>query len=367
MTRLHDLHADQGQSPWLDNLKRSWIDSGELAAWVDRGVRGITSNPSIFQKAMTGSDAYDAPLRALVDGGATVVDAYWDLVVRDIVDALEVLRPVHESSGGVDGYVSVEVDPSLAADTDGTIAAARALDERIDRPNLYVKIPATAEGIPAIRQMISEGCSVNVTLIFSLERYAEVMEAYLSGLEARVADGCGDLSDVSSVASFFISRTDSEVDRRLAALRSDEATALRGRTAVAQGQVAYAMFREAFSGPRWEALAARGARAQRPLWASTSTKDPAYPDTLYVDTLIGPDTVNTLPDATLEAFEDHGTVSRTVDADPAAARAVLADVSAVGVDLADVARVLEDEGVAAFIASFDDLLASLADKAATFA
>ena len=371
MTRLHDLHAEQAQSPWLDNLRRSWIDSGELAAWVDRGVRGITSNPSIFQKAMTGSDAYDEPLRDLMAGGASVEDAYWDLVVRDIVDALEVLRPVHEASGGVDGYVSVEVDPSLAADTEGTLAAARDLAERIDRPNLYVKIPATAEGIPAIRRMIAEGRSVNVTLIFSLDRYAEVMEAYLSGLEDRLAahegaPGTDDLSGVSSVASFFISRTDSEVDRRLGALDTPEATALRGRTAVAQGHVAYAMFGEAFSGPRWDALARRGARVQRPLWASTSTKDPTYPDTLYVDTLIGPDTVNTLPDATLEAFEDHGTVARTVDANPEAARATLAAVEAAGVDLGDVARVLEDEGVAAFIASFDDLLASLADKAAGF-
>ncbi len=362
MTRLHDLHAEQGQSPWLDNLRRAWIHSGDLADWVERGVRGITSNPSIFQKAMTGTDAYDEQFRELLAGGASTEDCYWTLVVTDILGALDVLAPVHAASGGVDGYVSVEVDPSLATDTDGTIAAARALDERIDRPNLYVKIPATAEGIPAIRQMVAEGRSVNVTLIFSLERYAAVMEAYLSGLEA-----CGgDLSGVSSVASFFISRTDSEVDRRLDALGTDEATALRGRTAVAQGQVAYAMFRDAFSGPRWEALTARGARVQRPLWASTSTKDPSYPDTLYVDTLIGPDTVNTLPDATLEAFEDHGTVARTVDADPAGARAVLAAVEAAGVDLADVARVLEDEGVAAFIASFDDLLATLADKAATF-
>ena len=222
--------------------------------------------------------------------------------------------------------------------------------------------PATAAGIPAIRQMISEGRSVNVTLIFSLGRYAEVMEAYVAGLEALE----GDLSEVSSVASFFISRTDNEVDRRLEAIGSDEALALRGRTAVAQGQVAYDMFRSVFSGERWEALAARGARVQRPLWASTSTKNPTYPDTLYVDTLIGPDTVNTLPDATLVAFEDHGTVARTVDADPAAAHAVLGDVTAAGVDLDDVARVLEDEGVAAFVASFDDLLDSLRAKVATF-
>jgi len=364
MTRLHDLYAEQGQSPWLDNLKRNWIDSGELAAWVDRGVRGITSNPAIFQKAMTSSDAYDEPLRALMDAGSTVGDAYWDLVVSDIVDALEVLRPVHQASDGIDGYVSVEVDPSLAADTEGTIVAARALDERISRPNLYVKIPATTEGIPAVRQMIVEGRSVNVTLIFSLDRYAEVVEAYLSGLEARLAGGVADLSDVSSVASFFISRTDSEVDRRLDALGTEMAKEMRGRTAVAQGQVAYAMFQDAFRGARWEKLATHGARVQRPLWASTSTKDPAYPDTLYVDSLIGPDTVNTLPDATLEAFEDHGTVARTVDADPEAARAVLAAVEAVGVDLRDVGHVLEAEGVASFIASFDDLLGSLADKAA---
>ena len=362
MTRLHDLHAQQGQSPWLDNLRRAWIISGDLERWVDRGVRGITSNPSIFQKAMTGTDDYDDQLRSLVADGATVVDSYWALVARDIVDALEVLRPVHDASGGVDGYVSVEVNPALASDTDGTIAAARALDERIDQPNLYVKIPATAEGIPAINQMISEGRSVNVTLIFSLARYAEVMEAYVSGLEARN----GDLSDISSVASFFISRTDSEVDRRLDAIGSHSALALRGRAAVAQGQVAYEMFRKMFSGERWEALASRGARVQRPLWASTSTKNPAYPDTLYVDNLIGPDTVNTLPDATLEAFEDHGTVARTVDADPAAAHVVLHDLSSAGVDLDDVAQVLEDEGVAAFVASFDDLLDSLRAKVASF-
>ncbi len=362
MTRLHDLHADQGQSPWLDNLRRGWITSGELQAWVDRGVRGITSNPSIFQKAMTGTDAYDDQLRGLVDGGATIEDSYWALVVRDILDALDILRPVYDESAGVDGYVSVEVDPALAPDTNGTMAAARALNQRIGRPNLYVKIPATAEGIPAIRQMIAEGRSVNVTLIFSLTRYSDVMEAYVAGLEAFE----GDLSAVSSVASFFISRTDNEVDRRLDDIGTSEALALRGRTAVAQGQVAYDMFLEVFSGARWEALAARGARVQRPLWASTSTKNPSYPDTLYVDTLIGPDTVNTLPDATLEAFEDHGTVARTVDADPAAAHVVLHDVTEVGVDLGDVARVLEEEGVSAFVKSFDELLGSLSEKVDSF-
>ncbi len=362
MSRLHDLYSEQGQSPWLDNLKRSWIVSGELQGWVDRGARGITSNPSIFQKAMTGTDAYDEQLRSLAAEGASVEESYWKLVVRDIMDALEILRPVHESSDGLDGYVSVEVDPRLATDTGGTIAAARELHGRIDRPNLYVKIPATAEGIPAIHRMISEGRSINVTLIFSLDRYREVMEAYVSGLES-----CpGDLSGVSSVASFFISRTDNEVDRRLDVLGGPEALSLRGRAAVAQGQVAYDMFRTVFRGPRWDSLVQRGARVQRPLWASTSTKNPSYPDTLYVDTLIGPDTVNTLPDATLEAFEAHGTVARTIDADPDSAHGVLRAVSDVGVDLAEVSRVLEDEGVAAFVASFDDLLADLGAKASTF-
>lgn len=362
MSRLHDLYSEQGQSPWLDNLKRSWIVSGELQGWVDRGARGITSNPSIFQKAMTGTDAYDEQLRSLTAEGASVEESYWKLVVRDIMDALEILRPVHESSDGLDGYVSVEVDPRLATDTGGTIAAARELHDRIDRPNLYVKIPATAEGIPAIHRMISEGRSINVTLIFSLDRYREVMEAYVSGLES-----CqGDLSGVSSVASFFISRTDNEVDRRLDVLGGPEALSLRGRAAVAQGQVAYDMFRTVFRGPRWDSLVQRGARVQRPLWASTSTKNPSYPDTLYVDTLIGPDTVNTLPDATLEAFEAHGTVARTIDADPDSAHGVLRAVSDVGVDLAEVSHVLEDEGVAAFVTSFDDLLADLGAKAATF-
>ena len=357
MTRLQRLFDEQGQSPWLDNLRRGWITGGELQAWVDRGIRGITSNPSIFQKAMGTGHDYDTQLTELA--GQSIDDAYWALVVRDIEDALAILRPVYDASGGEDGYVTVEVAPALARDTEGTIAAARELHQRIAEPNLYVKIPGTAEGIPAIRQMIAEGHSINVTLIFSLDRYQEVMEAYLSGLEA-----CdGDLTTISSVASFFISRVDTEVDRRLDELGTPEALALRGRGAVAQAQVAYDLFLQTFSGPRWEALAERGARVQRPLWASTSTKNEAYPDTLYVDTLIGPDTVNTMPDATLDAFEDHGTVARTIDADPAAARAVLAAIEAAGVDLDDVGRRLEDEGVAAFEKSFDELLDTLGTKA----
>jgi len=364
MGLLHDLHEIGGQSPWLDNLRRGYLRSGELQAYVDRGIRGITSNPSIFQKAIADSDDYDDQFGELLGAGTSVEDAYWRMVTDDISEAVRVLRPVHDASDGVDGYVSVEVDPGLARDTEGTIASARGLHETIAEPNVLVKIPATAEGVPAIRAMIAEGRSINVTLIFSVERYAEVMEAYLSGLEAHAAAGASDLSHVASVASFFISRVDTEVDHRLGAIGTDEALALRGKSAVAQAQLAYQRFLEVFSGPRWDALAAAGARVQRPLWASTSTKNPDYPDTLYVDTLIGPDTVNTLPEATLEAFDDHGTVERTVDADPAAAQAALDAVTAAGVDLDDVARTLESEGVAAFEKSFDDLLATLEAKAA---
>lgn len=267
---------------------------------------------------------------------------------------------VHRDSGGEDGYVSVEVSPTLAHDETGTVEAARSLDHRIDAPNLYIKVPATAEGIPAIRTLISEGRSINVTLIFGLDRYREVMEAYISGLEACRAD---DLSSISSVASFFISRVDVEVDRRLEGIGSDRALSLRGKAAIAQGQLAYQLFHETFQGERWAALESRGARLQRPLWASTSTKDPEYPDTLYVDTLIGPYTVNTLPDSTLLAFEDHGTVARTVDADPDAARQVMTDLAEVGIDIDDVSAKLETEGVASFSKSFDEVLDTLDDRA----
>ena len=273
---------------------------------------------------------------------------------------------MYDSSDGVDGYVSVEVDPSLARDTAGTERAARHLWEVIARPNVYVKIPATAEGVPAIRQMIAEGRSINVTLIFSIERYAEVIEAYLAGLEAYLHEHPdADLSRISSVASFFISRVDSEVDRRLDAIGTPAALHLRGRTAVAQAKLAYELFGSRFEGARWDRLLAHGARVQRPLWASTSTKNPAYPDTLYVDELIGPNTVNTLPDATIAAFEDHGTVARTIDAHLDEARGVLDVLPLVGVDLDDVSRVLEEEGVAAFVTSFVDLLQTLTEKSRT--
>jgi transaldolase len=361
MGRLQDLYTEQGQSPWLDNLKRGWLADGEIQRWIDRGVRGITSNPSIFQKAIESGDEYTEQLTELVRKGSSIEDAYWAMVIDDITAALELFRPLYDSSGGTDGFVSVEVAPSLARDTDATIAMARELWTRIDRPNLLIKIPGTVEGLPAIRQMISEGVNVNVTLIFSLDRYAAVMEAYVDGLEAALEAG-RDIGRIASVASFFISRVDTEVDRRLEAVATEQALALRGQAAVAQGQLAGQMARETFAGPRWERLAQQGARIQRPLWASTSTKNPAYPDTLYIDQLIGPDTVNTIPDSTLEAFEDHGTVARTLDADVEGARATWAEIGA-HVDMVDVSKVLEAEGVTAFEKSFDELLGVLESRA----
>jgi transaldolase len=369
MTKLHDLYEHQGQSPWLDNLRRDYLRGGRLAELVDEGIRGVTSNPTIFAKAIEGGTDYDEQFDQLLKDH-TVEEAYWELVVTDITDALRVLRPVHDASGGVDGYVSLEVAPSLAHDTDGTIKAARHFHELVDEPNLYVKIPATIEGVPAIRTMFAEGRSINITLLFSLERYDDVIEAYLAGLEDFVAAGATDLSRVSSVASFFVSRVDTEVDRRLDTLaaqatsaQATEILARRGTAAVAQARRAYALFVERFSGPRWEALVAKGAKVQRPLWASTSTKNPAYPDLAYVDTLIGPDTVNTMPDDTVAAFLDHGTVARTVDADPDAAQRALEAIGSAGVDMDDVGRTLEDEGVASFAKSFDELIQSLSDKA----
>ena len=358
MSRLHDLYERQGQSAWLDNLTRPSLTSGRLQEVVEDGIRGVTSNPTIFQKAISAGDDYDEQFRDLVKAHS-VEDAYWGMVIDDITDALEVLRPVYDQSPGADGFVSLEVAPALAADTEGTAKAARYFHTRIKQPNLMVKIPATPEGVPAVQEMISEGRNINITLIFSLDRYDEVIDAYLTGLEHYE----GDLSDVSSVASFFVSRVDTEVDRRLEAIGSDEALALRGKTAVAQAKLAYQLFLERFSGSRWEALAARGARVQRPLWASTSTKNPDYPDLLYVDNLIGPHTVNTLPDATLEAYLDHGVVARTVDEGVDEARAVYDRVEALGIDMEEVGKTLEAEGVAAFAKSFDELMQALTDKA----
>jgi transaldolase len=361
-TRLHDLYDEQRQSPWIDNLTRNALRDGSLQRLVDIGIRGVTSNPTIFQKAISGSDAYDEQFADLLRE-CTVEDAYWRVVLDDIRAALGVLRPVYDSSGGADGFVSLELSPALARDAARSIEDARRFHRQVAEPNLFVKIPGTAEGIDAIRTMYAEGRNINVTLIFSVERYGDVIEAYLSGLESFG----GDLSTVAGVASFFVSRVDTEVDRRLEAIGTDDALALRGKAAVAQAKLAYQLFLERFSGPRWEALAARGARVQRPLWASTSTKNPAYPDLLYVDTLIGPDTVNTMPDATVDAFVDHGVVRRTVDEGVAEARATLDRLVQLGIEMEDVAATLEDEGVAAFVKSYDELLQAVQDKAAELA
>lgn len=362
MSKLQELYAQHGQSPWLDNLRRGWITGGELQRWIDRGVRGITSNPSIFAKAIEGADDYDEQFGSLVRAGTSIEDSYWDMVVDDIHSALRMLRPVYDGASGTDGFVSVEVSPSLARDTTASIDQAHSLWNRIGEPNLFVKIPGTAEGIPAIRQCLADGLNINVTLLFSLSRYEEVIDAYLDALEARVKAG-QPVDRLASVASFFVSRVDTEVDRRLDAIGTEGALALRGKAAVANAQLAYELFLSRFRGPRWDALASAGARVQRPLWASTSTKDPNYPDTLYVDTLIGPDTVNTMPEKTLADFEDHGVLGRTVDADLDGARRILEELASVGVDLDDVTRQLEDEGVAAFSKSYDELVTSLETKA----
>jgi transaldolase len=294
------------------------------------------------------------------------------MAITDINNALALLRPLYDESDREDGFVSLEVSPALAHDTDKTLKAARDLHQRIAQPNLLVKVPATKEGVPAIETLIGEGHSINVTLIFGLDRYDEVMEAYLKGLEALVAAGRADeLSKVASVASFFVSRVDTEVDHRLESLAGGEGgdpaiLGLRGTAAVAQAQTAFQHFQRTFSGDRWEVLREKGARVQRPLWASTSTKNPSYSDLLYVDSLIGPATVNTVPEGTLSAFEDHGTLRRTVDADPDAATQALARLKDAGIDMLDVEQTLEDEGVHSFAKSFDELLQMLTDKAATF-
>jgi transaldolase len=371
MTRLQDLYEIGGQSPWLDNLRRDWIENGQLQELIDLGIRGITSNPTIFAKSISEQDTYDEQFRALMKDH-TVESAYWEMAITDIRNALALLRILYDESDREDGYVSLEVSPAVAHDTVATVRDARQFHEQIGEPNLFVKIPATKAGVPAIEAMIGDGRNINVTLIFGLDRYDEVMEAYLSGLEKLVAAGRADeLPRTASVASFFVSRVDTEVDRRLESLAGGEdgdpaILGLRGTGAVAQAQVAYQHFQRTFSGERWEALSAQGARVQRPLWASTSTKNPAYSDLLYVDNLIGPATVNTMPEGTLRAFEDHGTLKRTIDADPDAAVAALDRLRDAGVDMEDVEQTLEDEGVSAFSKSFDELLQSLGDKAATF-
>ncbi len=358
--RLAQLH-DLGQSIWFDFIRRAFIQSGALQGLVDQGVRGVTSNPSIFEKAIAGSADYDAALHPLVDAGKSVDAIYEALALADIQAAADILRPIFDQSGGADGFVSLEVSPTLAHDTANTISEARRLHAALGRPNVMIKVPATAAGLPAVTALIGDGISVNVTLIFSAAQYEAVAEAYLAGLEQLAASG-GDLSRVDSVASFFVSRVDTAVDAALARVGDQ---ALQGKIAVANSKAAYARFQALFSGDRWARLVAQGARVQRPLWASTGTKNPNYPDTLYVDALIGPDTVNTVPPATLDAFLDHGRVAATLEQYLDDALAQLARLAELGIDLDAIAGKLLDDGVAAFARSFETLLASVAAKRET--
>ena len=361
MTRLHDVAA-LGQSIWIDTIRRSFLESGELAALVGQGVRGITSNPTIFDQAIRGSDEYDADLQALAEQGKEPEAVYETLALEDIRRAADLLLPVYRAAEGADGFASLEVSPALAHDTAGTVAAARRLFGLLGRPNVMIKVPATPAGVAATRILTGEGISVNVTLIFSVAQYEAVAEAYLAGLEAFAPSG-GDLRGVASVASFFVSRVDTAVDALLGDASAGE---LRGRIAVDNARLAYARFRELFRGERWERLARAGARVQRPLWASTGTKNPAYPDTLYVDSLIGPDTVNTVPPQALRAFLDHGTVRRAVEDDLDGARERLSALRARGIDFDALARALLEQGLAAFAQSYESLLASVAERRARF-
>lgn len=360
---LVQLFEAGGQSPWLDNLKREYIEHGDFERVLASGIRGLTSNPTIFQKAIEGSDLYDAQFHQCLEQGLSVEDTYWELVKSDIVAAADIFRPLYDKSYGLDGYVSVEVSPELAHDTLGTIAAAQLLHDQIARPNVMIKIPATVEGLPAIEEVISRGINVNVTLIFSVHRYAEVMSAYIQGLTRLAATAPQRVADVASVASFFISRVDSEIDKRLQAIGSEGATQLMGKAAIAQAKIAYQMFERTFAGDVWKELSQAGAQVQRPLWASTSTKNPTYPDTMYVDQLIGTHSVNTLPDQTMDAFIQRGTIDITITRGVQDAHDVWASLSQFAIDPNQVAQKLETEGVASFQKSFRDLLAVLAAKA----
>lgn len=365
MSKLSAVAA-AGQSVWSDQISRAMLDSGELDRRIrDDAVTGVTSNPSIFAAAIVGSADYDDQLIELAQDDASVEEIVAALMTRDLQRACDTLRPVWERTGGRDGHVSVEVDPELANDTEKTVAEARAWVKRIDRPNVLVKVPATPEGIPAIAALIGEGISINVTLIFSLERYARVMEAYLTGLERFGAAG-GEIASVASVASFFVSRFDTEVDSRLEAIGTEQALALRGSAAVANARAAYASFLDTFRGERWRGLVAAGARVQRPLWASTSTKNDEYSDILYVERLIAPHTVNTMPLPTIDAYQDHGHDPAPImgPEEFADATNALEALTSAGIDYGDVVQVLEDEGVGKFIASWRDLLADVERKAA---
>jgi transaldolase len=345
---------------WLDDLSRARLQGGGLAAMVrDQYVVGVTTNPSIFHSAVSSSDLYDPQIADLAARGVTVDEAMRAIATADVRDGCDVLRGAYDASDGVDGRVSIEVDPRFAADTAATIAEARALWWMVDRPNLFIKIPATVDGLPAIAQCLSEGISVNVTLIFSLQRYRQVMDAFLEGMERAQRSGVP-LAGIGSVASFFVSRVDTEVDKRLDKMGTNEAKAVRGKAAVANARLAFEAYEEIFGSPRWQALAAAGAKVQRPLWASTGTKDPAYSDTLYVDDLVTAGVVNTMPEATLRAVAEHGGAGDdTVRGTYAEARATLDALAELGIDYDDVVDLLEREGVEKFVTAWDNLLGSV--------
>ena len=373
--RISELFLQEGQSAWQDDISRDMLNQGAIARAIsETGIRGLTSNPTIFEKAIAAGNAYDDSVAALVAQGLEDADIFESVAVADIQAACDLFRDLYDSSNGGDGFVSIEVSPLGARDAEHTAADARRLWQSVNRPNLMVKIPGTIEGSPVIQQMLDEGININVTLLFSVEAYERVARAYIDALTARHARGEA-IDRIASVASFFVSRVDALVDKQLDALTdatADEAkkaelTALKGKAAIANAKLAYKAFQDLFAGSDWETLAAGGAKVQRPLWASTSVKNPTYPDTLYVDELIGPDTVNTMPRPTIVAFLDHGTVARTIDTGVAEAAATMAALAAAGIDFQAVTDQLEDEGIAAFVKSFDSLLSGVASKRAQLA
>lgn len=355
------LLLEQGQSIWYDFISRDFIATGTMGNLVQKGLRGMTSNPTIFEKAIAGGNSYDEQIKELAAAGHSTAEIATQLFITDIRNACDVMMPVYRESNGTDGFISIEVNPKLAAKTEETLTEARHLWKEIDRPNLMIKIPATNEGIPAIRSCISEGINVNITLMFSMEQYSAVAEAYIAGLEDRVAAG-GDIGSINSVASIFVSRIDSMVDGMLEKIGGEEALALQGKLGLANSKLIYREFKKLFSGDRWEKLAARGAHPQRPLWASTSTKNPSYPDLLYVDNLIGPHTVNTVPPETLEAIFDHANVHPTIEEGIEAAEQAVHDLTKIGIDIDDVMAKLIEEGVWKFEKSFDTLFEKLEEK-----
>src|SRR4051812_17161329 len=357
-TPLQQLN-EHGQSVWVDYLSRPFIEDGDLAGLIEDGVHGVTSNPTIFQGAIAEGDAYDEQLREVLEHEKEPKEIFLALAARDIQAACDVLKPVHDDGSGRDGWVSLEVDPNLAHDTEGTIEEAKRLSQMVDKPNLLVKIPATKEGLPAIEETIAAGIPVNVTLIFSLERHREVAEAYVRGLQ-RFVDGGGDPSGIASVASFFVSRVDTEADKRLDEIGGHDE--LKGKLAIANAKLAYQTYKEVFSGSDWEALADKGASAQRCLWASTSTKNPEYRDVIYVEELVGPETVNTMPRETIEATLDHGQIRASLEEDVDGARKALDDLKNAGIDYDDVVDTLEKEGVQKFADSFKELFSDIESK-----